>query len=164
MLTIGGGGGGGGGKRDLISRQNTGTTSGGGGNSGGADDLTSFYLTTGLAAIAAFWIQLYILIFAIFRKTGDDLGSPEESATEREKREQEEKQDKKNFTICGLPCGIFLCCFACCKGPRLQGLRRFGYRAGRIFVFVEFWLLLGIVAAVTMRAMSQTPSTGLYRK
>jgi hypothetical protein len=127
----------------------------GGGSNG---DLTSFYLTTGLAAVAAFWIILYTFLLTLLRKYGPE-PPPTSEAITAEDRERDKKK-KQGFRICGCPCGIFSFCIPGAK--KLEGLRRFAYRAGRVYVFVEFWLVVGITVSVTIRALGTTPGTGLY--
>lgn len=111
--------------------------------------------------MAAFWILLYTLLLTLVRKYGAEPPLTSDPTADKGKEKEGEKAKKKpSLTILGCPCGLLTKCIP--AGPKLDGIRRFAYRAGRIFVFVNFWLVVGITASVTMRAVSDTPGTGLY--
>ncbi|WWC66570.1 uncharacterized protein I206_100473 [Kwoniella pini CBS 10737] len=103
-------------------------------------DLSNFYLTTGLACLASFWLITYILIFIIIRYLSSNLPIIKEKNQNKKNELSKFKKIWKSF-----------------KNP----IKRISFKLSRIFLFFLSWLLLGISFDVTIKVFNVTGINGI---
>lgn len=100
-------------------------------------DLSDFFLTTGLAALASFWLMTYTFLFTFCRFCSS---APSNGATDRNGGEDGENEHEDEDE----------------KGRRLarwrrmkRSLKRFAFRVSRIWVFILGWIVFGVACAAS---------------
>ncbi|WWC90853.1 uncharacterized protein L201_005790 [Kwoniella dendrophila CBS 6074] len=113
-----------------------------------SSDLSNFFLTTGLATLASFWLMSYSLLFIIMRYISSKLplsGEDEEVELNTEKWSKSESTRKylkshwKSF-----------------KNP----IKKFAFKTSRIFLFFLSWTLLGVSLDATVKSVKVTGGNG----
>ncbi|WVW85803.1 hypothetical protein I302_107841 [Kwoniella bestiolae CBS 10118] len=128
----------------LISSQEKRAPSSSSADAGGAStsDLSNFYLTTGLAALASFWLMTYTLLFIIVRYFSSHLPS--------NPNDRDQKPDTKDDG------GRTRRFWRSIKNP----FKRFAFRTSRIFLFFLSWTMLGVALDATIKVFSITGGSG----
>ncbi|WWC63122.1 uncharacterized protein I303_105722 [Kwoniella dejecticola CBS 10117] len=122
------------------------SSSGGLGIADTTSDLSNFYLTTGLASIAEFWLMTYTLIFILIRYFSKHLPTAQGP-------EGRPKDEKGNSIKEGTREKIRRW-FKSFKNP----LKRVSFKLSRIFLFFAGWIVLGISLDATVQ-MIGTPGS-----
>ncbi|WVQ68160.1 uncharacterized protein L199_006366 [Kwoniella botswanensis] len=101
-------------------------------------DLSNFYLTTGLATLASFWLMTYSLLFIIIRYFSTNL------PTNDHKPEISNDGSSMRRMWRGF------------KNP----IKKFAFETSRIFLFFLSWTMLGVAFDATIKVFSITGGSG----
>lgn len=100
-------------------------------------DLSDFFLTTGLAALASFWLMTYTFLFTFCRFCSS---APSNGATDGRAggngENEHEHEDEKGRRLT--------------RWRRMKrSLKRFAFRVSRIYVFILGWIVFGVACAAS---------------
>ncbi|WRT68244.1 uncharacterized protein IL334_005220 [Kwoniella shivajii] len=106
-------------------------------------DLANFFLSTGLATLACFWLMSYTLLFILIRYFSSSLPNNNPSSTPK-------KDEISLFSF---------------KRENMRNiikmLKKFAWRSGRIFTFVLTFIILGIAGDCTLKLFTVTGGKGI---
>lgn len=100
-------------------------------------DSSDFFLTTGLAALASFWLMTYTFLFTFCRFCSS---APSNGATDGsgggDGENEHEDEDEKGRRLT--------------RWRRMKrSLKRFAFRVSRIYVFILGWIVFGVACAAS---------------
>lgn len=100
-------------------------------------DLSDFFLTTGLAALASFWLMTYTFLFTFCRFCSS---APSNGATDGsgggDGENEHEDEDEKGRRLT--------------RWRRMKrSLKRFAFRVSRIYAFILGWIVFGVACAAS---------------